>query len=249
LPILFISAAFAQDRGPDFSRFEITGSYWPVHTSGSIQANGTPVDLQSDLGVTQGTPTFTGKLDLRLGARRRNHVKLEGTPFRLDGSMNLSRSITYQGQTYSIDDHVTSKADLDYFYAGYQFDAISVSAAHFGIEAGGAYLNATGAITSQITGVTASRSETVGLPLAGLEFRAFPVHGKFNVEINADVKGMDLGSYGHYVQATANVGIGHGPLLIEGGYRWVNADIHDSSGVDAVAPRFRGPLVSLELRL
>ncbi len=247
LLLLFVTTGFAQDRDPDSSKIEITGSYWPVHTSGTIRASGTPVNLQTDLGVSQNVPTFEGKLDLKLGGRDR--IRVEGTPFRLNGAMNLSESITYQSRVYSINDSITSKADLNYFYAGYQFDVISRPAGHFGIEAGGAYLGATGAITSLTTGVTASKSETAGMPLAGLAFRAFPVHRRFDVEINGEVKGMDFGGYGHYVQATGNVGVGRGMFLIEGGYRFVNADIRSSSGVNAVTPEFRGPVVSLVFRM
>jgi hypothetical protein len=241
--VLFASAVFGQD--PDDYRFEITGSYWPVHTSGTIQANGTPVDLRTDLGVSQNVATFTGKAEIKLG---RNRIEIEGTPFRLDGTKNLSRSITYQGRVYPINDRVASTADLDYFFAGYQFDVISRPAGHLALEAGGAYLNATGAITSQSTSVTESKSVTVGLPLAGIAFRAFPVRGTFNVEINGEVKGMNFGPYGHYIQATANVGIGRGPVLIEGGYRFVNADIRGTNGRNAVTPEFRGPLVSAVFR-
>src|SRR5207248_2655062 len=133
------------------------------HTNGTIRASGTPVDLRSDLGVNQNSPTFTGKLDVRLG--RRHWIGVEGTPFRLDGTMDLSRSITYQNRVFSITDRVTSTASLDYFYAGYQFDLISRPRGHIGLEAGGAYLSATGSITSQATSVTAFKSETVGMPL------------------------------------------------------------------------------------
>jgi hypothetical protein len=245
--LIFVSVGSAQDRDPDPSRIEITGSYWPVHTTGAIRANGTLIDLRSDLGVNQNTPTFTGKLDLRWS--RRHRISVEGTPFRLEGDKSLSRSITYQGRVFSINDHISSRADLDYLYAGYQFDFISRPRGHFGLEAGGAFLSATGSITSQVTGVTASKSETVGMPLAGLAFRAFPVHKSLDVEINGELKGMDFGKYGHYVQASANVGIGRGHLLVEGGYRFVNADIHETSGVNAVTPEFRGPVISLVFRL
>ncbi len=246
--LVFISVAIGwAQEGPDSARLEITGSYWPVHTSGSIRANGTPVDLQSDLGVSQNTASFTGRLDLKLGSRSR--IRLEGTPFDLNGSMNLNQSITYEGRTFSISDHIASTADLNYFYGGYEFDVVSRPAGHIGIEAGGAYLSADGTIASQVTGVTASKSETVGMPLAGAAFRAFPVHGKIDVELNGEVKGMDFGGYGYYVQATANAGIGKGFFLVEGGYRIVDANIRRTNGVDAVNPEFRGPVVSLVFRL
>lgn len=239
-------SAFGQED-PEKSRLEITGSWWGVNSSGTIRANGTPIDLKSDLGVTQGQPTFTGKLMARFS--RRNKVVVEGTPFHLDGSNNLTRTITYQGRNYFVNDHVTSTADMTYVYGGYQFDLVSRPSGHLGLEVGGAYLSATGSLTSQTLKVTESKTETVGLPLAGVEFRVFPVHRRFDVEINGEVRGMKFGSYGHYVQAAANAGIGIGPILVEGGYRIVNFDIHTTNQADAVSPQFTGAVVSLVFRV
>jgi hypothetical protein len=237
----------AQTRDPEASKLEITGSWWSIDSSGTIRANGSPIDLKSDLGVVQQQSTFTGKLVAK--PSRRHKLVIEGTPVRLDGAMNLSKSITYQGRTYSINDHVTSKADLNYFYGGYQFDLISRPEGHLGLEAGGAYLNATGSLTSQAANTTESKTETIGLPLAGAEFRFFPVHKRFDVEVNGEIKGMKFGSYGHYLQASASAGIGFGPLLVEGGYRIVDFDIHSSNQTTAVMPRFSGPVLSLVFRI
>src|ERR1041384_7181456 len=98
--IFLVTAAFccraaAQDADPENSKLEIRGSYWAVNSSGSIRANGTPVDLQSDLGVNQAQATFTGRLVV--APRRRHKIVLEGTPFRLTGFKDLSRSISYAG--------------------------------------------------------------------------------------------------------------------------------------------------------
>jgi hypothetical protein len=246
LPVLCF-CALAQDRDEENSKLEATGSFWPVNSSGTIRANGTPVDLKSDLGVTQSQATFTGMLAITL--RRRHKIEIEGTPFRLSGANNLTRTITYSGKTYTLADRVTSSADLNYFYAGYRYDLISRDAGHFGLTAGGAYLNADGTIRSQISGVTASKTETVGLPLAGAAFRVFPVRRRVLVVANAEVKGMEFGSHGHYVQASASAGIGAGPVLIEGGYRVVSFDLHTTDNVTAVSPRFKGPLLSVVFRL
>src|SRR4051794_19684738 len=97
LYLVLVLTASAQDSAPDSSKLELTLSWWPVHTSGTIRAGGTPVNFQSDLGVNQNAPTFTGKLELKFG--NRNRIKFEGTPFRLDGARSLSESITYQGRT------------------------------------------------------------------------------------------------------------------------------------------------------
>jgi hypothetical protein len=245
LTLVLVSVSFSA-LAQDDAKLDLTLSYWPVHSSGTIQAGGTSVDLRSDLGVGQNEPIFAGRLDLRLG---RSRVRVEGTPIHLDGRRNLQRTITYQGRTFNISDPVTSNAAVDYFYAGYEFDFIARAAGHLGAEVGGAYFGASGGISSQTTGITASRSETVGMPLAGLAFRLFPIHGRVDVEVNGEVKGMQFGDYGHYVQATANVGVGRGHVLVQAGYRFIDADLHQANGLNGVLPDFRGPVVSLVLRL
>jgi hypothetical protein len=246
LILLASVSAFGQED-PEKSRLEVTASWWPINSSGTIRANGTPIDLRSDLAVSQRQSTFTGKLMARFS--RRNKIIIEGTPFHLDGSNNLTRTITYQGRNYFVNDHVTSTADMTYFYGGYQFDLLSRPSGHLGLEVGGAYLSATGSLTSQTLNVTESKTETVGLPLAGVGFRVFPMHRRVDVEINGEARGMKFGAYGYYVQATANAGIGIGPILVEGGYRIVNFDIHTTNQVDAVSPQFTGPVVSLVFRV
>ncbi|MDQ1474337.1 MAG: hypothetical protein QOJ99_5817 [Bryobacterales bacterium] len=246
IPVLCLCAA-AQDADPENSKIEITGSFWSVNSSGSIRANGTPVDLKSDLGVTQSEPTFTGRFVAKFHGRQK--ILLEGTPFRLTGTRNLTRTITYAGRTYAITEHITSSAHLNYFYGGYQFDLVSRPTGHVGLNLGGAWLNADGTIRGESSGITASKAETIGLPLAGFDWRIFPVRRRVLVEVSGEAKGMALGSYGHYVQASVAAGIGAGPVLIEGGYRIVNVDIHPSNNSSAVSPQFTGPVLSLVIRI
>jgi hypothetical protein len=47
--ILLISFSVFAQEDPEKSKLEITTSYWPINTSGTIRANGTPIDLKSDL--------------------------------------------------------------------------------------------------------------------------------------------------------------------------------------------------------
>ena len=246
IPALAFTAT-AQTVDPEKSKVELSGSIWRVDTSGKLQASDTALDLKTDLGITQQKLTYGGKLVVK--PSRRNKLIIEGAPFRLDGTQTLSRTITYQGQTYQLNDKITSKASLDSVYGGYQFDVISNPAGHLGFQAGGAYLNATGSITSGTTGVTASKSVTVGLPLAGVEFRVFPVRRKALFEVNGEAKGMALGSYGHFVQVTGNAGLGWGPVLFEAGYRIADYDLHTTNSSTVVAPRFMGPVFSIVLRL
>jgi hypothetical protein len=225
---------------------EITGSAWLVDSGGTIQAGGSPVDLVSDLGAQQQQPAFYGRLVIKPG--RRHRIVVEGMPLRLNGYNIVSRTITYQGQTFDVNDTVRSTADLNYAFAGYQYDLLSSSRGHFGLSAGAAYLSATGTVMEVAGGTTATKTEAVGLPLAGAEGRVFPLPHSQILQIEAGVRGMAVGSYGHYLEASGSGGVGIGPFVILAGYRWANIDLHDSSAENGVDVRLHGPIFSLQWR-
>lgn len=232
---------------PEDFRIEVTGSAWVLHTFGSIQSGALPVDLRSDLGVEQNTPTFFGKLVVK--PARRHHIIVEGTPFNLNGRQTITRSITYRGETFDVADTVVSDASLTYIFGGYQYDVLSRPSGHLGLEIGGAYLNASGTLRGLQSGLTATQSQTVGLPLVGAEFRFSPIPGHPMLELNGEAKGMALGDYGHYVQGTANVGVRFGPMTVEAGYRIVDADVHETgANPSGVSPMFRGPVAGVVFR-
>lgn len=243
------SIAWAADavENPEAFRVELTGSGWLVNSGGSIQASGSPINLVRDLGVYQQQPTFFGKLVFKPG--RKHRIVVEGTPFRLQGQNTVDRSVTYRGETFNVSQTLSSNADFNYAFAGYQYDFASGSMGHLGLSAGGAYLNAEGAIHAVQTGITATKSETIGLPLAGVEGRIFPIRGRRILEFDGGVRGMDFGAYGHYLEAGGNAGVTFGPVTLQAGYRAVRVDFMTTSanpsGVDA---RLRGPLFSAQWR-
>ena len=248
LLVLFIAPARAADSSdPEAFHVEITGSAWILNTSGHIQSGALPIDLRSDLGVEQHTPTFFGKLVVK--PARRHHIIVEGTPFNLNGRQTVTRSITYRGQTFNVSDTVVSSASLAYVFAGYQYDVVSRPAGHLGFEIGGTYLNASGTLRGLQSGISSTQSQTVGLPLVGVEFRTSLLPGHSFLELNGEGKGMALGGYGHYVQGAANLGVRVGPLTFEGGYRVVDADVHETgSNPSGVSPFFRGPVAGVVFR-
>lgn len=240
-------ASAQTSESPEDFRVEITGSAWLLNTGGAIQANGSPVDLVSDLGVQQNQPTFYGSLVYKPG--RKHRIVLEGTPFEIHGDNTINQSFSYRGYTYNVSQTVQSSADMTYFFGGYQYDVLSGPMGHFGFSAGAAYLSATGTLDALQTGVVESKSVVVGLPLAGADFRIFPVPGHRIVEIDGGMRGMGFGSYGHYVEAHGNLGVGFGPLTFQAGYRGVNADLQQSgNGGSGITARLQGPIFSVQWR-
>jgi hypothetical protein len=213
-----------------------------------MQAGILPVDLRSDLALRNST-LFFGTAKVRVGGRHR--IIVEGSPLRFEGRNTLSRTIVYNGRTYTISDQVESEADLTYFFAGYQWDFIARERGTIGLRTGGAYLGASGTIRSSTTSVEAGRSYRIGVPLAGLDAQAFLIPDL--LELFGGVQGMPLGGFGRYVQAWAGAGVLIGPVGFRAGYRVLDADVHERGQEGAtrtgVAPRIAGPVLSLVLRV
>ncbi len=262
--LLRAAGQFDSSADPENFRVEVTGSAWLVDSSGTIQAGGvtiippgvtlsgaplpsSTIDLVTDLGVKQQQPTFYGRLVIK--PARKHRIVLEGTPVRLDGTNTITRSIIYHGQTFTEGQTLVSSADVNYFFGGYQYDAISRPAGHLGFSVGGAYLNATGTIHGVQSGLSATKTETVGLPLAGTEGRVFVLPNRKLLEIDGGIRGMAFGSYGHYLEGTVNGGIGFGPLTFQAGYRAETADLHSASnGGNGVDVHLHGPIFSVQAR-
>jgi hypothetical protein len=248
LTVLAVSAATlaAQDDNESF-HIEVTAGGWIRDTSGTIQSGVTPVDLRSDLAIDQKATQFYGRLVLK--PARRHRFVVEGVPYGLSGANNISRTITFAGRTYTVTDRVVSDADITYVSGAYQFDVVSRPAGHFGLLGGVAYVNATGTLVSQGLGFSGTESQSFPFPVAGAEFRAFPVAGRSIFSIGGEIKGMSLGSYGHFVQGIAQAGIGLGRhLTLQAGYMVADADVHRKDQTRGIAPRFTGPLFTIQIR-
>jgi hypothetical protein len=242
-----INSLWAQSENPESFHFELTGSGWLVNSGGTIQASGSPINLVSDLGVYEQQPTFFGRLVIK--PARKHRILVEGTPFRLQGENKVRRTVTYHGETFNVSQTLNSNADFNYVFVGYQYDLVSGSMGHLGLSGGGAYLEAAGTIHGIETGVTASKSETIGLPLAGIEGRVFPIRGHRILEFDGGVRGMAFGDYGHYLELDSNAGVTLGHTTLQAGYRSIRLNIQNTSanpsGVDVL---LRGPLFSAQWR-
>jgi hypothetical protein len=233
----------SSNEDPESFRIEVTGAGWLANPTGTIQSGGNPVDLVRDLGAQQNQPTFYGQLVFKPG--RKHRIVFEGTPFRINGYNTVNRSVSYHGQTFNVSQTLQSSANINYFFGGYQYDIVSGPKGHLGFSVGGAYLGATGTITAVQASTIASKSETLGIPLAGADFRLFPIPGRRLIEFEGGLRGMGAGSYGHYLEGTGNGGLCFGPVAVLAGYRQVNALFQDTHGTNGVNVRLKGPIFSM----
>ncbi len=246
-PILVMAPALlAQDRGVQDFRVEVTAGWWLRDTRGTIQSGITPVDLRGDLEIAQNEPQFLGRLVFKPAARHR--LIVEGTPFRLRGTADVTRQITFAGQQFTVRDRVVSSADITYVFGGYQFDVLTGARGHLGFQGGVAYVDASGTLTSENFGFAGTEEQSFPFPVAGAEFRALPL-GSPLLQIGGGVKGMSLSDYGHYVEASLDAGLGLGRhVTFLAGYRIADADVHRKDQTRGFTPRFTGPVFSVQFR-
>ena len=227
--------------------FEVTASAWLTDPSGTIQSGISPVDLRNDLNLERWNLQFFGNLVVKPGKRHR--LWIEGTPYRLTGVNEVTRQFTFAGRTYTFRDRVSSTAEIDYVAGGYQFDFVSRAGGHFGIQAGVGYVDATGRLVSQSAGFNGTETQAFPFPLTGLEGRLQVLPHTSILSVSGCVKGMSFASYGHFVQANVEAGVGLGRhVILLAGYRFVDADVHRRDETRGFQPRFGGPLVSVQFR-
>lgn len=247
---LFSFAAPAQDF-EDLEHFhlEMTSDYWRLGVKGDVQSGSNAIDLARDLGVAQDRFTFAGKVVIKPG--RKHRINFEYIPLRANGVNDLSRQIEYGGETYGIQDRISTLTKLTHIAAGYQYDFVSHPRGHLGLEVGVAYLQFEGILRSLRTNLSASEKAQVPVPLVGVEGRSFLIPGRKLLNVHGHVRGMSAGSYGRYIDFGTGAGIGIGPITFNVGYRRLDIEAQNNktgSAAIAARPQFSGLTLGLQFR-
>jgi hypothetical protein len=244
LPLLAVAITYVA-AGQE--RIELTASVWRIGATGTLQSGIVPVDLQSDLRLTDKF-AFAGRVVVF--PKQRHGIVIESSRVTLDGDNELARTIVFNGRTYDVRDRIRAAAELTTVYAGYQYSVLSRPGGRLAFGGGGAYISASGDIRSVSTGVQAAREQRIGLVLASMDARARLLPGTNLLEIAGDLKGMSFGRYGRYVQGGVHGGVNFGRVGFRAGYLVLDADIHEGSSPSdvGIAPRLAGPAFSLVFR-
>lgn len=232
----------------DFEQFrvELTADYWRLNPAGNVKTDATHVDLRSDLGVRGQKGHGLIKLAAKPG--RKHRILFAAIPYRLKGNSTITRTFEFGGKIYPVQDVISSDSEINHFFAGYQYDFVSRRQGHVGVMVGVGYFDGKATVSSQRFGSSAEDG-SAPLPLAGIEFRGFPIPGKNALNINGEVKGMSLGSYGRYIESDMNLGFGLGRhFTLQVGANLVDLDVHKKDLSEGFKLRFIGPTVSIQLR-
>jgi hypothetical protein len=246
-PILASDVPDVSGPNPEQFKIELTGSLWVMDAGGSLSSTDTTLDLVRDLGARQNVKTAYGRLVIKPG--RKHRIQIDGSPFHLEGEHTATETFSYGGEQFTFSEPLSTRADLAYLYAGYQYDFVTGSIGHFGASIGGAYMDAKGSISTAGIDMEGTREQKIGLPLAGVEFRVFPIPGRDIIDIDGSLRGMDLGHYGHYVEGNVNAGIwiAH-HVSLQAGYRDTRALLQNtgsSSDSGRLDIRLHGPIYTL----
>ena len=220
---------FTPQKHEDFDqyRLRLSGGWFYSTPSGTIQGEGdtVPVDFQKDFLASNSYSTFGTGLDWKF--TRKNHFLLDFSRFNSSNQKVLSRTITFQGQTFEAGLQTQGQLDALFISPGYQYDIIRRKRGHIGI---GIHFNtfdtsAKISAQAQVTGdgtqtaaKLASGSFIAPIPVAGPQYRVYPIKSpRFFVE--GDVYGMYFFGYGNYVSLEDSIGYSVGKhISLKAGY-------------------------------
>jgi hypothetical protein len=177
----------------------------------SVQTGMGPIDLQKDLGFNDYS-TFAGKLDWKF--THKNHFYIGGEAFNSSRQTVLTRTFTFQGQTFQVGLTTQSNLNSPAYTVGYQYDIIRRKRGHLGLGVQMNFFDAHASIraAAQVTSdgvhhaaVSASASLLAPIPVAGPEFRLYLTDSP-RVFVEGNVYGMYFFGYGDFVSSLGALG-------------------------------------------
>jgi len=182
-------------------------------------------DFHQDFGLTAYS-TFSGKIDWKF--TRKNHLTFGAAPFHRSRQFVVSRTVTFQGQTYTAGLAASGNLDVLALAPGYQYDIVRRPRGHLGIAVQMDLFNVDSALTSvaQVSnGVFHAAQVSHGsilapIPVAGPDVRLYLLSDSDRLYVTGNVFGMYLFGYGNFISTADTFGVTvtrH--LSLRGGYQ------------------------------
>lgn len=211
--LLFLPSALRAQQSEEFDQYKLrlSGYWFYSNPTGSVEGRGetVPVDFKQDLEFSTYS-TFDAKVDWKF--THKNHFYVAIIPFFTSKTATLTRTFTFQGQTFEAGATVNSKLHAFYVAPGYQYDILRRKRGHLGIAVQinlfntTAKISAAGVVSGGATGassVSASGSLLAPIPVGGPEYRLYLTNSP-RVFIEGNGYGMYFFGYGNFY-STANV--------------------------------------------
>jgi hypothetical protein len=235
-----------------FAQLEFEGRYWFPELTAKAKLSegglaGTDIDLISDLGFDDKNAP-EGRLTWDTGPR--NKFRIAYTQFHYCGDQNITRTVVFDGEIYSIGTRVVSDLKIQYARAGWIWYFIDNDRGKFKLgtilEAKGIWLKAKLDAPDNVPPIAQEEKVTVGLPTIGaaMELNPTPM-----VNIFAEASGLPAGDYGYCLDAEA--GLKLAPVknfTIFGGYRYLDVKGEKKDNDDYVKATLKGPFAGATIR-
>jgi len=243
------------DADLDAYKIRLTGLWWFSYPTGSFQAQGTnsvagSFDLNRDFGF-RSYSTFSGKVDWRF--KRKHHLLVGIFPLSSSRTATLSRTFTFQGQTFDAGLQTSMNLDTSAYAPGYQYDIIRRNRIVISIPVQvflgniSAKLTAAGTLNGSSTTKSASGSIFAALPVAGPAVRWYPTHTN-RFSLDGTLQGMYFFGYGDFMTVKGNAGIAlNRHLNFRAGYQLGRRlRVNDSNSRIGIVLVQKGPVAGLE---
>ncbi|HTP67922.1 MAG TPA: hypothetical protein VMJ35_03390 [Dongiaceae bacterium] len=251
---LIMPEAKAGDEEFDNSKFKLQLNGWVSQPTGYFNGpdhNGY-FDLQKDFGFGN-YATFSGKLDWRF--KRKHHLLFGATPALSSRTTTITRTITWQGQTYDVGARVNADIKSLFFTPGYQWDILRRKSGFLGllVNCNLASTDATLKVTGTASGAgSASQSSSgslfVPLPAVGPDFKWYPIPDNGRFYLDGAFTGMSFFGYGNFLSSNAVMGFPvskHWDARV--GYLWGSRlKIDDSNSNISLRLVQKGPVFGFE---
>src|SRR5688572_25860117 len=185
--------------------------------------------------------------DFRFVVGRSHKFRFGYTPVNYQADATITRTITFQGRTFTVGAPASTDIKWDIFRFGYEWDFISRDAGYFGVIGELKYNHLDASISSPALSTTAATEQKAPVPTIGVAGRGYP-HPL--VAIGGEFTGMKVaaGDFdGKFLDFDINGAVTLGRVIaVQGGYRAVTVDyiIDDDTG----DLKLKGPYIGVTLK-
>ena len=233
---------------------ELEGRYWPAALTATVRVTGdhanvpsdiSTINLKSDLGLKdKNLKDF--RLTLFTGPNSR--LRVANVKMDYNADQNITRTILFNGQLYTVGARVLTTLNLDYWRYGWVWEFVGgpSSKVKFGtlLEAKKISVDAGLSAPELAPPVAERKSFSATVPTVGL---VLDINPSRMLNIFAEVSGMSLGNKGHAWDGEAGLKLVLGSHLVaSGGYRYFDLEVDDKP--DFAKLKNSGPFLGAGLR-
>ncbi len=228
LGLLFILAVLLIPASSSAFEVGARGYYWFPSLDGNVEVDkarivGTSIDFEKDLGIDdESYPTIEAFIQAD-----KHHFSVAYTSIEYSGTKTLTRSIVFDGKTYSASDLVNSLIEYRQVDFAYQYDFLNLENILAGFSLGGVfqvtYLD--GKVGLKTTGIDEKEEFALPIPMIGLNLHV----GLLADILEGRMRGTAIGYSGNMIYELAgDVSYTPFPFLdIHGGYKIFVIDIDE----------------------